>query len=96
MAALSLGVSLLSIAYVLHRVSSLRTDPGAMISIVVVTAGIAFAIFVFHLMRLSPARQLAAGVIPADAVRAHLGEAIESLKEGTPAPVVAGGPAGLS
>ena len=95
-AAVSLGVSLLSIAYVLHRVSSLRTDPGAMISLVVVTAGIAFAVFVFHLMRLSPARKLAAGAVPADAVRAHLGEVVESVKEGTPAPAVAIGTAGLS
>ena len=96
-AAVSLGVSLLSIAYVLHRVSSLRTDPGAMISLVVVTAGIAFAVFVFHLMRLSPARKLAAGAVSADAVRAHLGEVVESLeKEVTPAPAVAVGTGSLS
>ena len=95
-AAVSLAVSLLSIAYVLHRVSSLRTDPGAMMSIVVVTAGIAFAIFVFHLMRLSPARKLASGAVPADAVRAHLGEVVEALKEVAPTRAVAVGTGSLS
>jgi hypothetical protein len=95
-AAVSLGVSLLSIVYVLHRLSSLRNDPGAMISLVVVTAGIAFAIFIFHLMRLSPARKLASGAVPADAVRAHLGEVVESPKDGTPAPAAASGTPGLS
>jgi GPH family glycoside/pentoside/hexuronide:cation symporter len=95
-ASLSLGVSLLSIAYVLHRLSSLRNDPGAMISLVVVTAGIAFAIFVFHLMRLSPARKLASGAVPADTVRAHLGEVIESEKERVPTPAVAVGTGSLS
>jgi glycoside/pentoside/hexuronide:cation symporter, GPH family len=95
-ASLSLGVSLISIAYVLHRLSSLRNDPGAMISLVVVTAGIAFAIFIFHLMRLSPARKLASGAVPADTVRAHLGEVIESVKERVPTPAVAVGTGSLS
>ncbi len=88
-AAISIGVSVFSVIYVLDRVSSLRTDPGAMISLIVVTAGLAFAIFVFHLMRLGPARRLAAGEVPADVVRAHLGEVAEALREGTPTPVVA-------
>ena len=91
MAAVSIGVSILSVIYVLERVSSLSTDPGAMMSLIVVTAGLAFAIFVFHVMRLGPARRLAAGEVPADAVRAHLGEVVAALQEGTPAPVVAPG-----
>jgi hypothetical protein len=96
MAAVSIGVSILSVIYVLERVSTLSTDPGAMMSLIVVTAGLAFAIFVFHLMRLGPARRLAAGEIPADAVRAHLGEVVAALQEGTPAPVVAPGVANPS
>ncbi len=95
-AAASMGVSVLSVIYVLHRVSSLRSDPGAILSLIVVTAGLAFAIFVFHLMRLGPARRLAAGEVPADAVRAHLGEVVEALREGTPTPVVVSGDAGRS
>jgi GPH family glycoside/pentoside/hexuronide:cation symporter len=95
-AAVSIGVSVLSVIYVLRRVSSLRTDPGAIISLMVVAAGLAFAIFVFHLMRLGPARRLAAGEVPADAVRAHLGQVVEALREGTPTPVVASGVAGRS
>src|ERR1035437_2168574 len=95
-AAVSIGVSMLSVIYVLRRVCSLRTDPGAITSLVVVTAGLAFAIFVFHLMRLGPARRLAAGEVPADAVRAHLGQVVEALREGTPTPVVESGVADRS
>lgn len=95
-AAVSIGVSMLSVIYVLRRVSSLRTDPGAITSLIVVTAGLAFAIFVFHLMRLGPARRLAAGEVPADVVRAHLGQVVEALREGTPTPVAAAGVADRS
>jgi MFS family permease len=84
MAAVSIGVSVLSIIYVLHRVHSLSTDPGALTSVIVVAAGLALAIFAFHVMRLAPARRLAAGEIPADVVRAHLGEVVEATREGTP------------
>ena len=83
-AAISISVSIISVIYVLRRVSSLRADPGAMISLIVVAGGLAFAIFVFHLMRLGPARRLAAGEVSADAVRAHLGQVVEALREGTP------------
>jgi hypothetical protein len=40
----------------------------------VVATGFAFAVFLFHLIRLGPARRLAAGAISADIVRAHLGQ----------------------
>jgi len=83
-AALSISVTIISVIYVLHRVSSLRTDPGAMTSLIVVAGGLAFAIFVFHLMRLGPARRLAAGEVPADVVRSHLGQVVEAIREGTP------------
>ena len=46
--------------------------------------GRAFAIFVFHLLRLGPARRLAAGEVPADIVRAHLGQVVEAVGDGTP------------
>jgi GPH family glycoside/pentoside/hexuronide:cation symporter len=94
MATISIGVSALSAIYVVHRVGSLSTDPGAMTSVIVVAAGLALAIFAFHLMRLGPARRLAAGEVPADVIRAHLGLAVESMQEGTPAPAVAAGVAG--
>jgi hypothetical protein len=85
MAAISIGVSIVSVIYVAHRVGSLSTNPGAMTSVIVVAAGLALAIFAFHLMRLGPARRLAAGEIPPDVVRAHLGEAAHSLGENAPA-----------
>ena len=91
MAALSICVSIASVIYVLNRVHSLSTDPGAMTSVIVVAAGLALAIFVFHLMRLGPARRLAAGEIPADVVRAHLGQVVEAIREGTPAPAIVTG-----
>jgi len=88
MAAVSICVSIASVIYVLNRVHSLGTDPGAMTSVIVVAAGLALAIFVFHMMRLAPARRLASGEVPADVVRAHLGQVVEALREGTPAPPV--------
>jgi len=90
-AAASIGVTILSVIYVLHKVSSLSKDPGAMISLIVVAGGLALAIFAFHLMRLGPARRLAAGEVPADVVRAHLGQVVEALQTGTPSPAVATG-----
>ncbi len=87
-AAISISVTVLSVLYVLYRISSLRTDPGAMISLVVVAGGLAFAIFVFHLMRLGPARRLAAGEVPTDVVRAHLGQVVEALQTGAPTPPI--------
>lgn len=89
MAAISIGVSIASVIYVLHRVHSLSTDPGAMTSVIVVAAGLALAVFAFHLMRLGPARRLAAGEIPAEVVKAHLGEIAESFGERPPAPPIA-------
>jgi GPH family glycoside/pentoside/hexuronide:cation symporter len=83
-AAMSIAITIVSVIYVLTRISSLRADPGAMISLIVVAGGLAFAIFVFHLMRLGPARRLAAGEVPADVVRAHLGQVVEAIREGTP------------
>ncbi len=49
-------------------------DPGAVASLSVVASGFSLAIFMFHLMRLAPARQLASGAISAQIVRAHLNE----------------------
>ncbi len=83
-ASVSISVTILSVIYVLHRMSSLGTDPGAMTSLIVVAGGLAFAIFVFHLLRLGPARRLAAGEVPADIVRAHLGQVVEAVGDGTP------------
>jgi glycoside/pentoside/hexuronide:cation symporter, GPH family len=83
-AAMSIAVTIISVIYVLGRLSTLRADPGAMISLIVVAGGLAFAIFVFHLMRLGPARRLAAGEVPADVVRAHLGQVVEAIRQGTP------------
>lgn len=56
------------------RASTLQHDPGAIVSLLVVVAGFAFAVVLFHLMRLAPARRLAAGAVPADAIRAHLAD----------------------
>ncbi len=94
MAAVSISITIISVIYVLERVRSLSTDPGAMMSLIVVAAGLALAIFVFHLMRLGPARRLAAGEIPADVVRAHLGQVVEALQTGTPTPVIEASVAG--
>ncbi len=71
-AALSLAVFGLSAWYVLQRMDSLRNDPGAMVSLCVVAAGFAFTVFLFHMMRLRPARSLATGRVSSDMIRIHL------------------------
>jgi GPH family glycoside/pentoside/hexuronide:cation symporter len=53
--------------------SNLEADPGPIPVLAVVTVGFAFAVFVFHLMRLAPARRLRTGVVPAELIYAHLG-----------------------
>ena len=46
--------------------------PGAIVSLTVFSSGFALAMFLFHLLRVEPARRLAAGVIPTTAVQLHL------------------------
>jgi len=74
-AGLSIAISLASTLWVIHRLHTIRhDDPGATISMVVVAGGFAFAMFLFHLMRLGPARRLASGAVSRDIVLAHLEE----------------------
>jgi hypothetical protein len=55
------------------------SGPGAIASLCVVTSGFALAVFIFHLLRLSAARQLASGAITPEQVRAHLDESRVSV-----------------
>jgi GPH family glycoside/pentoside/hexuronide:cation symporter len=71
-AGLSVLVCATALALVAARVTSLEVDPGPVTVLAVVTTGFAFAIFLFHLSRLSPARRLAGGSVPTEVVRAHL------------------------
>ncbi len=75
------GVCAGSALMVAARASSLRRDPGAAVSLLVVTAGFAFAVMLFHLMRLGPARRLAAGAVSADEIRAHLADSAGASAE---------------
>ncbi|HEY6419980.1 MAG TPA: MFS transporter [Candidatus Binataceae bacterium] len=70
----SIGVMVVAAYMALIRMRSLATDPGAVASLCVVAAGFALAVFLFHLMRLKPARELAAGKVSTAVVRAHLAE----------------------
>jgi GPH family glycoside/pentoside/hexuronide:cation symporter len=63
---------LIALGLVATQITNLDRDPGPVPTLAVVSAGFAFAVFVFHLMRVQPARRLAAGAVPADIVRAHL------------------------
>lgn len=58
--------------FALRRTGAINADPGATASLAVVASGFALALFLFHLMRIGPARRLASGAIPSAAVRAHL------------------------
>ncbi len=46
-------------------------DPGAIASLAVVASGFSFALLLFHLVRIGPARRLASGAIPNEVVGAH-------------------------
>jgi GPH family glycoside/pentoside/hexuronide:cation symporter len=70
-AGFSLAVCLLTAYVGWVRIAS-RVDPGALASLAVVIAGFTLSLFLFHLMRIGPARRLATGAIPYAAVRAHL------------------------
>ena len=74
-AAAAIAVCAAAALVVATRVTNLDVDPGPIPVLGVVAAGFAFSVFVFHLLRLAPARRLATGAVsPAD-VRAHLGYA---------------------
>jgi len=72
-AAMAMGVCLGAALLVASKVTSLEVDPGPIPVLAIVTSGFAFAVGVFHLLRVGAARQLAAGTISNDVVRAHLG-----------------------
>lgn len=71
-AAASIAVCGAAVLVILLRVTSLEVDPGPIPVLAVVTTGFAFAVFIFHLLRLGPARQLASGAVPATVVKAHV------------------------
>ncbi|HLI79923.1 MAG TPA: MFS transporter [Candidatus Binataceae bacterium] len=78
-AAISIAIGATSAVWTIHRLHTIRHgDSGTAISLVVVLGGFAFAMFLFHLMRLGPARRLASGEVSRDIVLAHLKESIAS------------------
>ncbi len=70
----SIAVAIGAAVLALSRIGGAHSDPGTVASLSIVTAGFAFAIFLFHMLRVGPARELASGAIGAEIVRAHLGE----------------------
>jgi hypothetical protein len=68
--AVSAGAALIAIV----RMRDLGSDPGAIVSLTVVAAGFAFAVFLFHVLRLRSARRLAGGAVTPAVVLAHLRE----------------------
>lgn len=72
-AAGAMGVCLGAAVLVASKVTSLEVDPGPIPVLAIVISGFAFAVGVFHLLRVRAAGQLAAGTVPNDVVRAHLG-----------------------
>jgi GPH family glycoside/pentoside/hexuronide:cation symporter len=71
-AAAALAICLGCILFVTTQVTSLEADPGALPVLAIVGAGFSFAVFVFHLLRLQAAHDLARAAIPPEVVRAHL------------------------
>jgi glycoside/pentoside/hexuronide:cation symporter, GPH family len=72
----SIGIAVLAALISIEKLSGLAPDPGAIASLSVVTSGFALAVFLFHLLRLGPARRLASGAIARDTIRSHLGESL--------------------
>ncbi len=70
-AGVSLAVCLITGYVAWWRIES-HAGPGAVASLAVVISGSALALFLFHLVRIGPARRLAEGAIPNTVVRAHL------------------------
>jgi hypothetical protein len=70
-AGVSLAVGLVTSYVAWWRIES-NADSGAVASLAVVVSGFALALFLFHLLRIGPARRLAAAAIPNTVVRAHL------------------------
>jgi GPH family glycoside/pentoside/hexuronide:cation symporter len=70
----SLAVSVTAALIAIIRMHDLARDPGAIVSLGVVAAGFAFAVFLFHMLRFRSARRLASGAVPPALVQAHLGE----------------------
>ncbi|MFZ0660932.1 MAG: MFS transporter [Candidatus Binataceae bacterium] len=71
----ALAVSVAAAILAIERMGGAASDPGAITSLSVVTAGFALAIFLFHMLRFGPARRLASGAISPAMVRAHLNDA---------------------
>src|SRR5262249_8534467 len=66
-----LAVSLVTAYVAWCRIAS-NVDPGVVASLAVVASGVALTLFLFHLMRIEPARRLAQEAIPKSVIRAHL------------------------
>jgi glycoside/pentoside/hexuronide:cation symporter, GPH family len=73
-AVISLAVCLITGYMALRRIVASGTDPGAIASLSVIASGFALAVFLFHLLRIRPARALAAGSVPDKVVHDHLVE----------------------
>ena len=86
MVALSVVLFAACLAWVADGVQDLSTKPGGAVTLAVVLAGFALTLLVFELLRIRPARRLAAAGISDDVLRAHLAEmgaadATESARE---------------
>jgi len=71
-AAVSLAVCAGASAIVAARVNTLEQDPGALAVLAIVVSGFAFAVFLYHLVRLWQARRLARGAVVVELVAAWL------------------------
>ena len=68
----AIALSAISAIYAISCARAPGTDPGALASLSVVTAGFALAVFVFHILRISAAMRLKEGAISPATIKAHL------------------------
>ncbi len=68
----SMAACIAAVLFAGERMTTIGAEPGAIASLAVVGAGIALATFMFHVVRLGPARRLAAGLVSREQIIAHL------------------------
>lgn len=70
--AISIAICIAAAWITLRQIAPVNADPGALASLSIVVAGSALTVSIFHLMRIGPARRLAA--VAPEMVQAHLND----------------------
>jgi GPH family glycoside/pentoside/hexuronide:cation symporter len=81
--AISLPICLGATALAISGMRGAETSPALATVFAVVAAGLAFTAFLFHALRLGPARRMLRDPVPGALIRAHLAEEVERMRAGS-------------